>query len=72
MYFLYQMRFMMKPYSTGLYVNILGDDTKYKTYQTRWACKLNILKVEAPSQAQSKQTCLGACPHTAHHKVREF
>ena len=31
MYFLYEMRFMMKPYSTGLYVNILGDDidTKY-------------------------------------------
>lgn len=31
MYFLYQMRSVIEPYSSGLYVNILGDDidTKY-------------------------------------------
>ena len=30
MYFLYQMRFMIEPRSTGLYVNILGDDINTK------------------------------------------
>ena len=30
MYFLYQMRFMIEPYSRGLYVNILGDDINTK------------------------------------------
>ena len=40
MYFLYKIRFMIEPYSCGLYVNILGDDTQYKTYKTRWGWKL--------------------------------
>ena len=49
MYFLYQMRSVIEPYSSGLYVNIRGDDidTKYteqggagSCFNTGWGFKL--------------------------------
>ena len=44
MYFLYQMRFMIKPYSSGLYVNILGDDINTQNIQNKVWLKDAALK----------------------------
>ena len=44
MYFLYQMRFMIEPYSRGLYVNILGDDINTQNIQNKVWLKDAALK----------------------------
>ena len=48
MYFLYKIRFMIEPYSCGLYVNILGDDINTKhTKQGGVESCINILDTKS-------------------------